>query len=903
MILGPRGSGKGTAYNALAHCGDRLLRDARYVGQFFATFAFSFEIASVWDALLSFLDEPRISPRWFGHTRSPNSKKGTAGTVPETVLSKDEPQRREALRELARVDALRLTLKRRCELRKEKERLLIVFNAFDILLNREGIPKNSEIAQILDLLLGSTSESAPIDIICICRNQCLPNIYRKKASAKHYYSFPKGFLPRRSLSLILSDRQAKLESNDPFSIRVRRDFIETIETSQVNLNSAAAPEGSPSGSWLARDLIDRGLIRSAQQSHDYLYIPDLSKPGQFYWPPTDGETHQKLLESSQAALRIVDRDDLSQGEALDRLFYIHLERNRFLYSLLIGIARQAGPDKILGFLRTVIPVLQTPGIPVQDRFIEYVLDFWYEEWAKEPDPRNPSLYEALLRHLAVISTPVDAEVLSWCPKIQSLLDAESKVDPKTAVAKALEGLATRGLVFRLRPRDPDSDRRYAVHRTIQRYMFRRLGSQRLEPSEGQLFTLSLYAAQQRQYPKLSANAYEFIYELVAHLTAYQPLRTPKHPNRDFASRCLRAALGVIRNLFSVAVVSRFSDLGDGAVSKVEGLGYFEHHRFIVRWLLYYASDLTQERPGRSRLEEWAPFYRDDIVWLANECAVFSLTQGKTHDASALFWLAGRSARGIEGRSSGAMRHRILLNDAWCCIERGRLLDAEAKFQEVIGASPQERLLHVLADGGLGVVEHARGHFGAAKARYDEAIEELQHLHVAKPLGLFLRLRGDLHRHMGRHEKARNEFQKSLQIAKTEGYFELVYDAEVSIVRNDIAAGRADPAHVAKILDVAHGYAQKMDLVRLLCEVLRARTELLMGQGQESVARPFIIRAIRIATLNGLTLRKLGYMTLFASIEAARGNLEAANRLHARLVETAGHLGFNIEHREFRGRAR
>ncbi len=235
------------------------------------------------------------------------------------------------------------------------------------------------------------------------------------------------------------------------------------------------------------------------------------------------------------------------------------------------------------------------------------------------------------------------------------------------------------------------------------------------------------------------------------------------------------------------------------------------------------------------------------------------------------------------------------------IERGKPNDAEQKFGEVErSASFEEPLLIILASGGLGIIEHARGHFNSAQGRYRDAIQLLQELQVSKPLALFQRYQGELRRAVGLYADARVDFGKSMQIAKTEGYFELVHEAQVSLIRNEIAEGTRPVGSVgwAETLSAAQVYAEKMDLVRLLCEVLRARTELLISQGESSVARPFIIRAIRIATLSGLTLRKLGYLELFSHIERMRGNEDGAARLFARLTETAGHLGLNLEHRGF-----
>ena len=159
MLLGSPGAGKGNIYNSFALCGYRMLKgQSEYSGQFFTTFSFSIEIASVWDALLAFLHDPKNNPNLFS--------------------DKETDEKRRALRRLSRVDALRRVLKQRgMSTQGGGERLLVVLNAFDILLDENGEPKNSEIRRILQLLLGPESKSVPLDIVCICRDRRIHGLY------------------------------------------------------------------------------------------------------------------------------------------------------------------------------------------------------------------------------------------------------------------------------------------------------------------------------------------------------------------------------------------------------------------------------------------------------------------------------------------------------------------------------------------------------------------------------------------------------------------------------------------------------------------------------------------------------------------------------------------------------
>jgi len=898
VLVGARGSGKGTVYNALARCGNRLLgkTDKRYAGQFFATFSFSFEIASVWDALLSFLDDPMLNPNLFDERN--------VVRIDTSVVEESDWRRREAIGTLSRVDAFRRVMDGLTERSSSSQgnRVLVVFNAFDILIDEDGEAKNSEINSIMEQLFGEGSKNAPLDLICICRDRNLPKVFRKaKVSGLGGISEPppqfveSNLLKPRPLTLLLSDSQRTVGKYDKTAAKIHRDLLGTLENSQAFVRLREA-DGDESSQWLRDEL---GL--SSQSDHgdpcDYMHILDLPNPVKFDWHLFTDDTRDRLREAARLSMGKVGRTYTDGDEALNRLFYVHLGRHRFLYTLVVAVAfSERSVAKLTRFLERLIPSVRGPGISLQDRVVEAVLRYWFEQSEDQPGARgNPELNLAVIRHLAVIATPVTVDVLTLCPKITEHMASNETARREAILDNVLGTLCERGLVFRLQAHGGDTSRvpRYVVHRSIQRYIFRKLGSQRLEPSEGQLFTLSLYAAQQREYPRLNAEAYGFIYDLVGALSAYPSRYGAGHSRRDLAERALRAALGVARGLFSVGVVSRFSDVGGSQVTKPDRVGYFEHHRFLVRWLLFYARELEARADDRQAVSEWPPFYRDDIVWLVNECGVFSHAQGQAYDASALFWLAGRLARDIEGLRSGVMRTRIVLNDAWCCIDRARLDDAEAKYNEVIGSHSEEHLLRLVARGGLALVNHIRGRTDMAKSQYEETIRDLEPLNRLKPLSLFQKCLGELKRHMGMYEAAETDLVKAVQIAEAGGYIEFVHEAQVSRVRNAINLRGSEPARLTEILDAAQNYAERMDLGRLLCEVLRARAELLIAQGQSAVAAQFATRAIRIATLNGLTLRKIAHLELLARIEQYRGNYVGAARLDARIVRAARHVGYNL----------
>ena len=923
VLVGAPGSGKGNVFNALWRRGNEILRQQRrYVGQFFATFSFSIEIASVWDGLVAFLHDPR-RPQALAAPPYHLAEEAT-----DEQLFQMEAKKRRALGHLSRVDALRRVLfdlaDRLLLLEKSghsgPQRLLIVLNSFDVLLDEHGQPKNDEIRQVVDLLIGEGEQSAsPYDLVILCRDTGIPPQFRPAREKSG----------SRQLHLLPTSEQRQYGRTEPGS-DTYQEFVKIIQHSgvQVDVSSSHKWFDAELGMQRRRRRGTKGTIAT----ENYLHVHELPDPVNFDWPPFSA-VKQRLGECTARAMREVDRagwtttGESEAEEALNRLFSLHLERRRFLYTLVVGIAnhvankriedfegRPSSPedldkkknDELAAFLKRLIAALRGPGGSVQDRTVEIVLDYLFEEFSSSlrtkshaPD-RDPILHEALLRHLAVIGTPVRPDVLTICPQVRRRLDVlcqgGGKPEERAKIlAKCLAALGTYGLVFSIRPSGTTNaadtgNRRYVVHRAVQRYVFRKLGSQRLEPSEGQLFTVSLYASQQRQLPRLNSAAYEFVYELVRGLCAYPSGRPSPHgTDKELASRSLRAALGVTRNLFSIGVVSRLSDVGGVRVTTPERFGYFEHHRLIVRWMLNYARHLY----APAKLSEWPPFYRDELVWLANECGVFLHAQGQIHDATALFWFARRITRDIENLGTGVLRSRILLNDAWCSVDRARLDDAERRFQNILEMPNQEETLHLLATGGMARIAHLRGRLDIARRGYESAIRGLGELQRSRPVAEFQRNLGDLLRHYGRHNQAETELMKAVQIADAGGYMELVHHAQVARVRNAIESGGADVTTFIELLNMADEYAEKMDLARLLCEVLMVRALLLIRNGHSIVAGPFVTRAIRIATLSGLSLRKIAYLELLVKIERNRGGRESAERLRARTIQAAQNVGYNL----------
>jgi hypothetical protein len=66
--------------------------------------------------------------------------------------------------------------------------------------------------------------------------------------------------------------------------------------------------------------------------------------------------------------------------------------------------------------------------------------------------------------------------------------------------------------------------------------------------------------------------------------------------------------------------------------------------------------------------------------------------------------------------------------------------------------------------------------------------------------------------------------------------------------------------------------------------------LLLMQGETSRAGQLVTRALRIATLNGMTLRSINYRLLLARIRKARDQTDEADRIRDQALAAARRIG-------------
>jgi tetratricopeptide (TPR) repeat protein len=422
------------------------------------------------------------------------------------------------------------------------------------------------------------------------------------------------------------------------------------------------------------------------------------------------------------------------------------------------------------------------------------------------------------------------------------------------------------------------------------HIYRKLGAQNVEPADAYFFSASLYVSQTRELPILSANAYAHLHELLNGLIGY-PHNDATVPRRrpELRARCVRAGLGVSRTLFSIGVVARFDDLGGIRVPLPPRPGYFEHHRLTLRWMLREATRLD---PSLAAPHQWNPYYPDEIVWLFNECGVFSLAQGQSFDAVMMLESALAAARGIEGDGNTPIRRRILLNLGVCAINRGRPNEARRLLEEVKREPTEDETLVLIAEGYLALLDHLGGAHDSAVDVYNRVIKRLIALGRSRPVSLFLRNRGDLHRYKRDFKAATEDFSAAIDYARRGGSEDMAWFAMVSKARLDIAL-TVEFKHVAKTLEDAERYADAMELHMLKAEVCFVHGQILLRQGETALAAEKASQALRIATLHGLVLRAIAYRSLLADIHRERGWLEASRRMKGQVLQAARSAGYRV----------
>jgi tetratricopeptide (TPR) repeat protein len=307
----------------------------------------------------------------------------------------------------------------------------------------------------------------------------------------------------------------------------------------------------------------------------------------------------------------------------------------------------------------------------------------------------------------------------------------------------------------------------------------------------------------------------------------------------------------------------------------------------------YTIDELAKITAAEPLEDWPPFYRDEVMWLYNECGVFSLAQGNVHDAHALLERALDHARRIEGQAGGPMRHRLLLNRGLAALHRGRIAEARRDFEEALSADEDTAIRHI-AMGYLGSCLHLDAQLEAAASHYERALDRLVALPRLRAASIVARNLADLYWHQERPD-AKDMYETSVRLAFAAGSVDLVHlhrTGQTRVLRQD-TSNIANLREARRFLEEAEKYANQMDLPYLLADVLNAHADIQLAHRDAKAAAIYATRALRIARLSGLRLRKLAFLEGITRIYRERGEVEAAERLLERVLQSARDIGYRI----------
>ena len=605
------------------------------------------------------------------------------------------------------------------------------------------------------------------------------------------------------------------------------------------------------------------------------------------------------------------------------------------------------------FIRTTVDRVSAVGEQVRGPVVIEQALAVYDQLHVIGEPRyDMELQRLVLRHLAVIGSPCSADVLVRAPQIRAYFDTlrgDKNLNRarKLQLVEAMTEMVKRGLVFRIHPQPGltpyqnsvksdkedaavhfgedakiDSEFRYALHRLVQRLIVQKMGAGPREFISLNSFAPSLYASMPADLPRLTPDAYNFLRTLVASFSQYPDRRKgdPGLESWHFGEapivtrvQALRAAMSIIRSTFSVAVVSRFEDYKLLEPRHGNPLhGYFEMYRIQVRWLIRkgfqlsgyddtdavddadttHLRDYNPRDAGRKKL---AAFYRDEIVWLYNECGLICLVQGNLLDAVALLRNALDLNSRIEGEiEGGAHQNRISLNLAVAQIERGKLDAAQERLNAICRTEEQSsakrgRIWH-LAHGYIGLVNQLKGDLDTASEHYKVAITILRAYGDTRACSAFCRHLGDLERARANYNDARKHINEAIGFAEAGGHEDKHKRARLALVKLDMMEDPAKTGEKVRELfariDSISEYAEVMEMPALRCEAYTIKAGMLLEQGETTLAGKILSQAMSMARRNGMELRLNSAMTAYARVLSMRGMGNQAHQLLFSCLEMA-----------------
>jgi tetratricopeptide (TPR) repeat protein len=641
--------------------------------------------------------------------------------------------------------------------------------------------------------------------------------------------------------------------------------------------------------------------------------------------------YQYLLPIAEAP----SKDEVDET-AMRRAFEQSLEFLEYMRLTLEGLPHARRDDLLLErILDAYRGMHETPNFPLPGGLISVKMGMPLFD-----------LMQAIIWHLSVIGQPVVTDVLLEIPAIEAAARKAAliPVEPNAiadeeachlrhVLVDALFLLEFRCLVFELHsshlnPAGPDGkendgQRRWAVHRLVQRHAFLALRAPYVDYASADQFALTLINSMPNEVPRLTASAYRRLFELVASLSGYpEPetrqsshsvwLKEPKDDNSVRArSQLLRAALGVVRSALSIPTLLRLDTREPDAFplpfshdSPVQR-GVLEEHRLMLRWLLHRADQISssiEKLPEELQKSITRPFYAEEIVWLHNEIATLAYIQGHMADAVAAYNRADEAARTLlEPLEDSPLRRRIALNRANADIARGRLGQAETTLRRLASADDEHPAIGPIARGILGLVQHLRGRKGEAVKEYGIAAEALGALRRSRASAIVLRHHGDMLRSRKEFAEARLLLDQAYTFAVEGNHEDMRHLIALSLIRLDLIEAEKTGSSAAvrqeqhRKLDEADTYGRVMGIAALQCEVAFIRTWLQIRDGDLKTAASVAGGGLALASANDMQIRTTSLLLLLCEIYVQREQYASAQPLLDAALRLANATEYHSAH--------
>lgn len=593
----------------------------------------------------------------------------------------------------------------------------------------------------------------------------------------------------------------------------------------------------------------------------------------------------------------------------------------------------AGAEEAEGFCLSTVADVRSVGRARSDEMVLEAVLTVYRRLHRIGNPDLDAEFHLLiLRHLAVIGTPVSASVIVRLPEFRDYFETlgiELQHSRRRFLFRALTVMAYRGLVFRIAPHPrqvklaPDAkdedwpaqdDFRWALHRLVQRFGVNKLKPHLHDPIVLNTFAPTLYTSIPSAGPKLSEANYKFLRSLLVGLSQYPDVPSIEHgiepwlfttDNRTIRAQALRAALSLVRSTLSIAVVSKLDERLEKNRHRAQKRGHLETYRVRLRWIVrmawYMMDDGKLKRKNYDPAEEtpWInALYRDEIVWLYNELGVTCLTQGNLTDALGYLRHAGEHNERIEGSNrAGPLFNHIDFNHAIVQFERGRFASARHRLERVKKTSAlNNKNLHWAAEGYLCVLDHVSGRHDDLDRRFRSVTLHFQDTNDDRASAILL-----MHRARFLFRKDPGEARKLLNLSRslleTSGHEDVRHHVELSLIRLRHAEDQGGPVVNGKdmrVLQDIENYARSMSIWSLQADSLRLRASILLVQGETSTAGRLLVRSMAIARRYSMSLRLNSAMTDYADVLLQRGDMEGGRHIAEMSLEQANAIGYRIE---------